>query len=119
MIHINLPWPPSVNRYWRAVRGRVLISRDGRAYRSRVGQIVALSGIQRLGSARIGVYITAYPPDRRLRDLDNTLKATLDSISHAGLFDDDGQIDDLHITRGPVEKPGRLEITISQLEAPA
>jgi len=38
-VHLTLPWPPSVNRYWRSVpmgRGRgvrVLISREGRAFR--------------------------------------------------------------------------------------
>ena len=38
-LQLTLPWPPSVNRYWRSVpmgRGRgvrVLISREGRAFR--------------------------------------------------------------------------------------
>ncbi len=119
MIRLTLPWPPSVNRYWRAVSGRVLISRNGRAYRTLVGQIVACSDARRLGSARLAVVIVACPPDRRRRDLDNTLKATLDALSHAGLFDDDEQIDDLRITRGPAQKPGCLEITLTPLESAA
>ena len=32
----ELPWPPSVNHYYRHVGPRVLISRDGRKYRERV-----------------------------------------------------------------------------------
>jgi len=94
----------------------VLISRDGRSYRSRVGQIVAHSGAQRLGNARLAIDIVACPPDRRRRDIDNTLKATLDALVAAGLFADDEQIDDLHITRGVPDKPGRLEVTIAPLE---
>ena len=31
-----LPWPPSLNRYYRSVNGRVLISREGRQYRADV-----------------------------------------------------------------------------------
>jgi hypothetical protein len=30
MIHITLPWPPSVNGYWRKWRGRMVISVEGR-----------------------------------------------------------------------------------------
>ena len=37
---ITLPWPPSVNSYWRSITiqgsSRVLISEKGRAYRQRV-----------------------------------------------------------------------------------
>ena len=32
----ELPWPPSVNHYYRHVGPRVLISRDGRKYRDNV-----------------------------------------------------------------------------------
>jgi crossover junction endodeoxyribonuclease RusA len=60
----------------------------------------------------LAVHITACPPDNRRRDLDNLLKATLDAMQHAGLYDDDSQIDSLKITRGPVEKPGCLRITL-------
>jgi len=115
-LNITLPWPPSVNRYWRSVSGRVLISRDGRAYRTRVGEIVSCANIQAATRHRLSVTIAAFPPDRRKRDLDNTLKATLDAMASAGLFVDDEQIDDLRIYRCPPEKPGRLEITITPME---
>jgi Holliday junction resolvase RusA-like endonuclease len=36
MIHITLPWPPSVNGYWRKWRGRMVISVEGRKYREAV-----------------------------------------------------------------------------------
>ena len=29
---LSLPWPPSVNVYWRHVGAKVLISAEGRAY---------------------------------------------------------------------------------------
>jgi Holliday junction resolvase RusA-like endonuclease len=33
MIEVTLPFPPSVNTYWRTFRGRMIISAKGREYR--------------------------------------------------------------------------------------
>jgi crossover junction endodeoxyribonuclease RusA len=117
-INITLAWPPSVNRIWRCVGGRVLLSADGRAYR----QTVAVAVLEQRGSGdplagRLSMTIEAYPPDRRRRDLDNLLKAILDSLEHAGIvYCNDAQIDHLSIHRCAVEKPGRLEIQIWEHE---
>lgn len=117
-IVLQLPWPPSVNRYWRSVKGRVLISRDGREYRVDVQQHVRaqLPSLGTPENGRLEVVITAYPPDRRRRDLDNMLKATLDALQHAGVIADDGDIDRLAITRGQVQECGRLLVQIRPME---
>jgi len=47
------------------------------------------------------------------------LKAVFDSLEHAGLYDDDSQIIQFSYHRRGPEKPGRLEITITPLEAAA
>ena len=105
---LELPYPPSLNRYWRNLGDRVLISKAGRAYRANVLAAV----FEQLGAgrtrvdARLKVEITVYPPDRRRRDLDNVCKAVLDSLAHAGVYGDDSQIDDLRVLRGDVRKPG-------------
>jgi len=116
-VTFTLPWPPSMNRYWRNVQGRTLISRDGRAYRDDVyascAHQIKASRLDGGTGARLRLHITAHPPDKRKRDLDNLLKAPLDAMQHAGVFEDDGLIDDLHITRGLPEKPGRLIVTIA------
>lgn len=36
MITLELPFPPSVNTYWRRVNGKTLISAKGRAYANQV-----------------------------------------------------------------------------------
>lgn len=113
-VGIGLPWPPSINRYWRSVRGRVLISREGREYRSAV--IAAAANKHRFGSSRIAVEITANPPDRRRRDLDNLPKAVLDALAHAGVYDDDSQIDLLTIKRGPRHPCGWIGVVITLAE---
>jgi crossover junction endodeoxyribonuclease RusA len=41
---------------------------------------------------RLGLWLELYPPDRRVRDIDNPLKALLDALRAAGMFADDRQI---------------------------
>ena len=116
-ISITLPWPPSTNRIWRnvVVRGKpqTLLSKEGREFRSLAGKHCLLSGISgKKLSGRIEVTLVASPPDRRHRDLDNVLKATLDALTHAGVWLDDSQIDRLEISRGEIIKGGSLKVSI-------
>ena len=96
MIELTLPWPPTVNHYWdRNANGTMRISKKGKAFREAVGWIAAK---HKLGPAnRFKVDIAAYAPDNRRRDLDNVLKAILDALTHAGVWADDDQVDDLRI----------------------
>ena len=62
---------------------------------------------------KLAVRVVAVAPDRRKRDLDNLLKATLDALTHAKVWHDDGQIDRLEVERaGPDKKNARLEIWV-------
>lgn len=70
MIEVELPYPPSVNHYWRHVGPRVLISRQGRAFREKVRSILEACGVRPLGGT-LRVVIDLHPPDRRRRDCDN------------------------------------------------
>ena len=115
-MRIDLPWPPSINRYWRspmALRGRVLVSEEGKRYKAMVRRAVLASRSTAFSDLdRLCVEILAYPPDRRSRDLDNILKPLIDSLMGAGLFPDDSQIDRILITRQAIAKPGRVEVSI-------
>lgn len=118
---IRLPFPPSANRIWRHVvinkAARVLLSRDGREYRELVAHEVRRQcpWLRDPVSERLRVEIVAVMPDRRKRDLGNLEKASMDALTHAGVWCDDGQIDDLRIIRGRVETPGWLEVTIERI----
>jgi len=70
--------------------------------------VIALEG-------RLAVHITLFPPDRRKRDVDNILKALLDACEHAGCYESDSQIDELHIVRQEVKKGGVCTIVIHTL----
>jgi len=114
---IELPFPPSVNHYWRSVvvknRPRVLISKKGREYRASVRRFVGLGHKPMAG--RLSVSVEVFPPDRRKRDLDNMLKALLDSMTHAGLWLDDDQIDDVRIVRRGATAGGLMRVVVSEI----
>jgi crossover junction endodeoxyribonuclease RusA len=114
-IRFELPWPPSVNHYWKSFRGRTYVSTAGKRYTVDVQAAILSLGYERL-DGRLSVKLTAFPPDRRRRDLDNITKSLLDSCTKAGLWGDDEQIDDLHIVRGPCDPPaGSIEVEVRRI----
>lgn len=114
MIQLTLPYPPSVNNYWRHVKNKVLLSRAGRAYRVDVQAAVIIAGRPR-ASGRLSLAIFLEMPDRVRRDLDNVQKAILDGLGHAGVYEDDSQIDRITVIRGPVVPPGAAVIEIHEI----
>lgn len=113
MTPLALPFPPSLNRYWRNVKGRTLLSADGRTYRIAATIAARIARLAPFGSAPVVVSIAAYMPDARRRDLDNLLKGALDALAHAGVYDDDSQIVDLRIRNAGIDRAyPRLEITL-------
>lgn len=113
-----LPWPPSINRYYRHIlinKGvRTLLSKEGRRYRETVIDVMAASEYLHpfTSEERLAVSIDAYPPDKRKRDLDNIQKPLLDALEHIGIYPDDGQIDFLVTKRHPPTKPGYVVVTV-------
>lgn len=121
-LSFTLPYPPSVNTYWRhpsrgPLAGRHLISQEGRAYREAIRAHVAESSFGKI-TGLVAVDIEAFFPDRRKRDLDNILKSLLDSLTHAGVWEDDSQIVDLRIRKGPTIA-GMVKVSVIPMKAPA
>ena len=120
MIELELPWPPSVNHYWRSLAIRrhvqVVISREGREYRKDVARIVAEGGMAKvLGAVQIRRIL--YCPDWRGRDEDNTAKAIFDSLVHAGAIEGDEFIcSSISEKRHSADGIGRVVVQISRLE---
>ena len=108
---ITLDFPPSVNRYYRHVGPRVLISREGRRYR--------MKAVSRLGGIRpidgdLALVVHLYPPDRRRRDADNCLKCLQDSLVHAGAMRDDSQVKILHVEMLDPVPDGKVYVLVER-----
>lgn len=142
-IEFTMPWPPSMNSYWRSsvaasqgqlislvaasrkglkelaaalmrVPPRVKLSTKGREYRTRaLGELLAQNVTWRGLEGPVSIHIRAHPPTRRKFDLDNLPKAMLDALTHAAVWEDDSQVVDLRITKESVIKGGLMVISIT------
>lgn len=119
--HVTLTWPPSVNHYYNNLGyGRVVISVRGQVYRSLTD--LRVKDARRQGSlprqrieGRLRVVVMCCPPDVRTRDLDNLGKALFDSLTKAGAWRDDSQIDELTYRRGLPTKGGACTVIITEM----
>lgn len=134
-LSFSLPWPPTLNSYWRHIvipigkgaksaapgkrtkhRSATILSEDARNYRDSVlGALDAQKLLGRRLTGRLRVEISVFPPDLRDRDLDNLPKGILDSLKNARMFRDDADIDDLRILRKGVLSGGRVLVTITEI----
>lgn len=86
-LEIALPYPPSVNHYWRHTRsGKHYISDKGRAYKAEVKRICGKFGPL---NGAVKVQLLVYYPDKRQRDPDNLHKALWDAVTSSGLIEED------------------------------
>ncbi|MGE4471065.1 MAG: RusA family crossover junction endodeoxyribonuclease [Desulfovibrio sp.] len=118
---LTLPYPPSVNRIWRAVNGRNILSKHGRLYRLAVKSVVVKARAQEeipKGPIKGGLVcvLEVYPPDNRRRDLDNVSKAILDGLTHAKVWLDDSQVSDMRIVRSETVKNGKVVVRVERTE---
>jgi crossover junction endodeoxyribonuclease RusA len=63
MIELTLPFPPSVNTYWRTFNGRMLISKKGREYRKAVADQVHHTKRCKHLKGKVKMTIEAWRPD--------------------------------------------------------
>ena len=112
---LTLPWPPSMNTYWRRKGHQYFIAPAGKAFRTEVGVRCLASGVKPL-SGQVAMTVTLVPGDRRRRDIDNVLKPLLDALTHGGAWADDSQVKRLVVTMGePVPKQGRCMVNLMEI----
>lgn len=80
---IELPWPPSDNALKTSIvingQSRTLLSKQAREYYTQVAAVLLEKGTPKIhGPCRVDVVL--YPPDRRVIDPTNRLKAIMDSL---------------------------------------
>jgi crossover junction endodeoxyribonuclease RusA len=95
---MRIPYPPSVNHYYRNGQGgRKIICDKGKLHREQVWAICRKHGVHPTRKT-LSVHFVVSRPDKRKRDLDNLLKCLCDSLTKGGMWFDDKQIVYLSIT---------------------
>jgi crossover junction endodeoxyribonuclease RusA len=94
---MKIPYPPSVNHYYRNGRnGQKYISKEGVLHRQATWAVCRKHGVQPTRKT-LSVHFVVSRPDKRIRDLSNLLKCLEDSLTKGGMWHDDSQIVDLRI----------------------
>jgi Holliday junction resolvase RusA-like endonuclease len=104
-MEMTLPWPPSLNHYYRHVGPKVLISKESRQYRRKVAKQLGNYENLTMYECPIELSMELYPPDNRKRDVDNSLKSCLDALMYGKLYADDSLITKLVVEEKPSSPP--------------
>lgn len=118
IITLELPYPPSTNRYWRTFRGRTVPSKEATLYKKLVKEKV---GERELCSDEVAVTIQLRPKITRQGiaskvciDLDNCLKVILDAVQGIYIVDDK-QVKMIMAEYGEPIKDGGVIVTITKV----
>jgi crossover junction endodeoxyribonuclease RusA len=111
-VTIELPWPPSANRYWRMWQGRMVVSSEARQYKLDVAARARLAGLRPTDNP-VCISLDLYRPAKR-GDLSNRIKIVEDALQGVA-YHDDSQVIELHARRFDDKKNPRVEITISSM----
>lgn len=110
---LHLPYPPTVNTYYKKTRYGTRISEKGRKYRADIlTEVEEQFGSMLTLDTPLLVEVVLFPPDKRTRDLDNCMKALLDALTEAGVWEDDALVAQLQIYRGEVLYSGKAAVYI-------
>lgn len=115
-----MPWPPSVNRIWRAFGGRIILSMQARAYAKAAAAVLPKGRVEPL-TGRLLVWLTMHPPTKLVKggqawDIANREKCLCDVLTKQRVWLDDSQIDAMVIIRGEPCGTGHVDVTISPIE---
>lgn len=116
-VTLTIPWPPSVNRIWRASNDRIILSQPARRYHKAAANALPPGKVEPL-RGRLAVWLTLHPPAKAADgwDIANREKCLCDALTKQRVWVDDSQIDVLTITRGVPSGKGRVEMTIREIE---
>lgn len=116
-VNLVLPWPPSLNRIWRAFGQRVILSKFAREYK--IAAANALPTRVEPLTGRLRVLVVLHPPEsygKRKFDIANREKCMIDTLTEQRVWLDDSQIDEITFVRAfPIAK-GAAILTITEIQ---
>ena len=115
--NLTMPWPPSVNRIWRAFGGRIILSKPAREYVQAAASAMPKGRVAPPLTGRLLVWLTMHPPVKLAKggqawDVANREKILCDVLTKQRVWLDDSQIDCMVIQRGEPSGAGRVEVAI-------
>jgi len=127
MIRLILPWPISINAYWKSriltrCSAPPIVSTYVTAAGVKFQKEVLAAVIEQLGQhsplhGRLKVSMRFYQPSARTCDISNYVKTTEDALTKARVWIDDEQIDEEHIYRMPIDRVNpRAEVDIREIK---
>lgn len=133
---VMLPIPPSANRYWKILmlptkgldwpilvasvrdiwkyfRSMQKLSDEAEYYKNHIGELfLQMENRPRMSVSPLCIEIVVCFATKAKQDIDNRVKPLLDALQAARVMEDDSQIVELRVRRGPVIKDGRVVIRI-------
>lgn len=111
---IELPLPPSANRYWRYTSTGVYVTSEAEDYKAGV-MLRARQTNMRPYAGDVAVYVHVYRQQAR-GDLDNYAKVLCDSLNGCA-YGDDSQVVELHMFRHDDKRNPRVEVEVRTVTA--
>ena len=103
--------PPSVNHYWERTPKGMRLSDKARSFHAVVRVLIPALRL----TTRLKMEVIFHFPTHQKRDIDNHLKATIDSLVKCGFCEDDEQFDELLVKRGNVIKGGLIKLKVWEI----
>ena len=117
MIVLTLPLPPSINTYWGFHGNRRFLTKKANEFKDLTMKAVKEANVLNLYEQRLCISIYLHFADKRKADIDNRIKSLLDALVQTKmLFNDDSQVDELHIFRAENIKGGMCKVFIDTVQ---
>ena len=112
-VALCLPVPPSANRYWRNMRGHMVVSEEAKTYKQHV---CLLCGSVEPFAGDVAIRFRVFRA-RRAGDLDNYEKVLLDALKGI-LYDDDSAVVEIHAIRDDDKHNPRVMLQAWEKQSP-
>jgi len=104
MVRYELPFPPSMNNLFASAGKKRVRTERYKAWAKEAGQFILHQGRRRV-HGHVSLSVALVRPDRRTRDLSNTLKAIEDLLVDMLVIDDDSLIQRIDVCWVPSGVP--------------
>ncbi|AVT83677.1 RusA family crossover junction endodeoxyribonuclease [Rhodopseudomonas palustris] len=93
---------------------KIYMTNEGKALKDAYQWQAKIQWVGKPSKERIALHVTYFFGSKRLRDLDNMNKLTLDALTGI-VYEDDSQIDELHIYRAYDKECPRIAIAVVEI----